>query len=162
MGQPGRGFPLHWKVSSQRQKTLTLLKIQDCGDLSAGQSYVRGCSIHNSFNRGIVCQVMREILFDIRVVLKYTIFEFCNQPKPFGGLIASEATSLKRAFKMQLSSSTGHSSQKLWPKIVFLEIAHCILHCKVGGVLLPLGAKFRQNSKIKVDSWAICPPKIVG
>ena len=27
MGQPGRGFPLHWKVFSQRQKTLTLLKI---------------------------------------------------------------------------------------------------------------------------------------
>ena len=146
MGQPGRGFPLHWKVSSQRQKTLTLLKIQDCGDLSAGQSYVRGCSIHNSFNRGIVCQVMREIL----VVLKYAIFEFCNQPKPFGGLIASEATSLKRAFKMQLSSSTGHSSQKLWPKIVSLEIAHCILHCKVGESSTTL--RRRLEAKLKI-SW---------
>ena len=29
-------------------------------------------------------------------------------------------------------------------------------------VLLPLGAKFRQNSKKKNDSWAICPPEIVA
>ena len=46
----------------------------------------------------------------------------------------------------------GHPSQKLWPTFLFWEIAHYILHCiKWRGVLLPLGAKFQQNSKNK--SW---------
>jgi len=53
MGHPGQGFPVHWK---------------DCGDLSAGQSYVRGCSIHSSLNRGIVCQGTRGCLVEDNLV----------------------------------------------------------------------------------------------
>ena len=45
---------------------------------------------------------------------------------------------------------------------VFWEIAHCILHCKVGGCVTTLKTKKnKKNKKIKVVSWAITTPKIV-
>ena len=82
-----------------------------------------------------------------------------------GGTKKISGVSLKRAFKMKLScveiTYVGHSSQKLWPKIVFWEIAHCILHCKVGWCVTTLKTK-KKTQKIKVVSWAISPPKIVG
>ena len=57
---------------------------------------------------------------------------------------------------MQLScveiTFVGHCSQKFWPKIVFWEIAHCILHCKVGWCVTTLKTKKKLKKSCKLGN----------
>ena len=46
--------------------------------------------------------------------------------------------------------ATWNAKTKLWPKIVFWEIAHCILHCKVGVCVTTL--KTQKNKKLNKKS----------
>ena len=57
MGQAKGGYPVHWKVTLHACSNTCLIYLKNCGTLEVGSSYVKGCSIHHSLNRGVVCEV---------------------------------------------------------------------------------------------------------